>query len=94
MARATRPPRRDGARAALALPAVERVDAEVLRLAAGVRRVVLRTNGPSWRPGTTGPARPLVLARQTADAPVVTVPVARVREPCGRGLDRAEALRA
>ena len=68
-----------------------------VQLTAGVHRVVIRTNGPSWRPGTAGPAMalgPLVLARQTADAPVVTVPVARARELCGRRLDWVEALRA
>ena len=67
-----------------------------ISLQTGTHSVRLRYREPVLRPGTRGtpfPLGPLVLARDTIDAPVKRLPVSRARELCGRQLDWVEALR-
>jgi hypothetical protein len=61
----------------------------------GEHTITLRYTEPASRPGTRGapfPLGPIVLARDTIDAPLIRVPAARARELCGRPLDWVEAI--
>jgi hypothetical protein len=66
-----------------------------LPLSRGRHMVTLRYDEPVMRPGSGGPPfelGPLVLARDTIDAPVLRLPARRARSLCGRRLDWVEAL--
>jgi len=64
-------------------------------LEAGNHHIVVRYSGPDLHPGSGGTPfgfGPLVLTRDTDDAPVIFVPPARARSLCGKNLDWVEAL--
>ena len=68
-----------------------------LALARGVHKVQLRYGGGGWRPGTGGPPEaigPLVLRRELAPQPLITLARAKARALCGRTLDWVEGVGA